>query len=93
MALLLAALLTSGCESRVVYLPCPEFEPLTEPPILDLTKIGEIKKITESSWEVTDIALKEQVRFNKECKRRDADFKSTMEAINKFNERLKELND
>ena len=93
MILPLVVLLTSGCESKIQYLPCPQFEPLTEPPILDMNKIGKIKKISKTHWEVTDVALKEQIRFNKTCKQSDADHRSTLKAINTFNKNLVYLNE
>jgi len=86
--LLSVALLTfSGC-TKIEYLPCPEFDMKTEPPILDLNGTGSMKRVSKDYWMVphkTVIVVKE---FEKKCYEHSADFLSTTKAINAYNKEL-----
>jgi hypothetical protein len=47
--------------------------------------------IQEPSWVITDRIAKRVTTFEKKCYQRNADFVSTTEAINKFNEDSEDL--
>ena len=83
----------SGCTPKVVYIPAPIFEMKTEPPLLDLKGSGEMKRIAKDKWEVSHNIVLRVKSFEKSCYNRNADYVSTVEAINKFNESLESLND
>lgn len=83
LAILLLSL--SGC-TKIEYLPCPNYEPKTLPPTLDLN--GTMKRVTADKWLVDHNIVLGVKRFEKACYERSADFISTMEAINKYNEEI-----
>lgn len=86
--LLLAVLFTtSGC-SKPEYMSCPALPPKTIKPVLDLNNTGAMKRISLDKWEVTHKQVLAVKKFEKDCKARDADYMSTLGAINKFNEVL-----
>ena len=81
----LLTLTTSGCADKVI-LKCPEFEPKTKSPILDMNGTGSMQRLSLTEWRVTHKQVLKVKEFEKACYQRDADFISTTKAINAFND-------
>lgn len=77
----------SGC-TKPEYLSCPSLPPKTTKPVLDLNNTGEMKRISATHWKVTHKQVMAVKKFERDCLARDADYTSTLDAINKFNEVL-----
>lgn len=87
-ALLSVALFAfSGC-SKIEYMSCPTLPQKTTKPILDLNNTGEMVRISKTHWKVTHKQVLAVKKFERDCNARDADYTSTLDAINTFNEAL-----